>query len=142
MFDASATDTTNSNFFNGREFTVIRAAQDSGNKYFVECSTSGMNFPDADFNIAATNNDGKIYSELSTSVEAFFQGANNVFKGADVNFSNKKVVLREIGTANKHSYTNKMVDGLVGSEMCIRDRFSSIEKIRICCVSRGCVKQT
>ena len=55
-----------------------------------------MNFPDADFNIAATNNDGKIYSELSTSVEAFFQGANNVFKGADVNFSNKKVVLREI----------------------------------------------
>ena len=69
-----------------------------------------MNFPDADFNIAATNNDGKIYSELSTSVEAFFQGANNVFKGADVNFSNKKVVLREIGTANKHSYTNKMVD--------------------------------
>ena len=110
LFDASATDTTNSNFFNGREFTVIRAAQDSGNKYFVECSTSGMNFPDADFNIAATNNDGKIYSELSTSVEAFFQGANNVFKGADVNFSNKKVVLREIGTANKHSYTNKMVD--------------------------------
>ena len=32
LFDASATDTTNSNFFNGREFTVIRAAQDSGNK--------------------------------------------------------------------------------------------------------------
>ena len=73
LFDASATDTTNSNFFNGREFTVIRAAQDAGNKYFVECSTSGMNFPDADFNIAATNNDGKIYSELSTSVEAFFK---------------------------------------------------------------------
>ena len=52
----------------------------------------------------------KIYSELSTSVEASFQGASNVFKGADVNFSNKKVVLREIGTSNKHTYTNKMVD--------------------------------
>ena len=110
LFDASTTDTTNSAFLNGREFTVITATTDSGGKYYVECSTSGMNFPDADFNIAATNNDGKIYSDLSTDVEAFFQGASNVYKGADVNFSNQKIVLREIGTSNKHSYTNKEVD--------------------------------
>ncbi|MFL2678954.1 MAG: flagellar hook-basal body complex protein [Alphaproteobacteria bacterium] len=110
LFDAVAADTTNGAFANGREFTVIKEAQDAGNKWYVECSTSGMNFPDADFNIAATNNDGIIYSDLSTDVEAYFQGASDVYKGSSVNFSNKKIVIREIGSTNKHSYTDKLVD--------------------------------
>ena len=40
---------------------------------------------------------------VSTSVDAFFEGADPaaVYKGADVNFSNKQLVLREIGTSNK-----------------------------------------
>ena len=41
-----------------------------------------------------------------TEVEAFFEGADNVYKGSDVNFSNKKIVIRELGTATKHEYTN------------------------------------
>ena len=50
----------------------------------------------------------QIYSTVSTSTEAFFEGSDTaaVYKGADVNFSNKKLVLREIGTANKHAHTN------------------------------------
>ena len=37
------------------------------------------------------NNDANIYSSESTAVEAFFEGAQNVYKGATENFSNKKV---------------------------------------------------
>ena len=80
-----------------------------------------MNLPDSDFSIDfATGNDANIYSTISTSTEAFFEGSDPtaVFKGADVNFSNKKLVLREIGTANKHSYTNRqMVAGNSGKNI-------------------------
>ena len=36
-----------------------------------------------------------IYSEESTAVEAFFEGAQNVYSGAPVNFSSSKIVLLE-----------------------------------------------
>ena len=98
-------DATNSNFVNGREFTIISTGTTSGH-YYVECSTSGMNFPDADFNLSSTNNSANAYSDESDDLEAFFEGSSNVFKGATDNFSSSKVVIREIGSENKHSYTN------------------------------------
>ena len=101
-------DATNSNFVNGREFTVISTGTTSGH-YYVECSTSGMNFPDADFNLSSTNNSANAYSDESDDLEAFFEGSSNVFKGATDNFSSSKVVIREIGSENKHSYTNKQM---------------------------------
>ena len=104
LFDVSATETTSGAFLNGREFTIVSAAADANGHYFIECSTSGMNFPDADFNLTETNIN--VYSDLSTDVEAYFEGAQNVYKDAPINFSNKKIVLREIGTTNKHAYTN------------------------------------
>ncbi len=112
FYNATA-DTTNGDFINGREFTVSSVGSESvgGNlQYYVECSTAGMNFPDSDFNLALTtantNNKAYIYSAESTAVEAYFEGAQNVYKGADVDFSNKKLVIREIGNTTKHDYTN------------------------------------
>jgi flagellar hook protein FlgE len=104
LFDESSTETTNGVHLNGREFTVSSATADSNGNYFIQASTAGMNFPDSDFNLTETNIN--VYSDISTEVEGYFEGAQNVFKGAEINFSNKKIVLREIGTANKHKYTN------------------------------------
>ena len=112
LFDASATETTNGGYLNGREFTVSSAAADSAGNYYIQASTAGMNFPDSDFNLTETNIN--VYSDISTEVEGYFEGAQNVFKGSQINFSNKKIVLREIGTANKHSYTNDDIIGFSG----------------------------
>jgi len=123
-FYASATDTTNGNYINGREFTVTSVGSEtvsSAAQYYVECSTSGMNFPDSDFSLDYTaGNLAKLYSTASTSVEAFFEGADTtaVYKGANENFSNKKLVMREIGTSNKHAYTDRqMVTGNSGKHI-------------------------
>ena len=76
----------------GSETTVVVLTY-----YYVEASTAGMNFPDSDFtlSVAMVMITANIYSEESTAVEAFFEGAQNVYKGAPVNFSNKKIVIRE-----------------------------------------------
>ena len=75
-----------------------------------------MNLPDADFSIDLLQTMMEIFTvPYQPSTEAFFEGSQAaVYKGADVNFSNKKLVLREIGTANKHSYTRQMVAGNSG----------------------------
>ena len=112
LFDESTTETTNGAFLNGREFTVSSQSTDSNGNYFIQASTSGMSFPDSSFNLAEAN--VNVYSDLSTSVEGFFEGAQNVYKDATINFSNKKIVLREIGSTNKHSYTNDDIIGFSG----------------------------
>ena len=113
FYDTTA-DTTNGDFVNGREFTVASVGSESVGgalNYYVECSTAGMNFPDSDFSLALTtggdtDNQARVYSSESSSVEAYFEGAQNVYKGATENFSNKKIVVREIGNSTKHDYTN------------------------------------
>ena len=44
-----------------------------------------------------------VLSSPSTQVEAYFEGANNVYKDAPVNFASKKIVLREAGTARNNA---------------------------------------
>ena len=110
-FYANTTDNANSDYVNGREFTVTTTGTEvsGGNTYYyVEASTAGMSFPDSDFtlSVADANNSANIYADESTAVEAYFEGAQNVYKGAEVDFSNKKIVIREIGTTTKHDYTN------------------------------------
>jgi len=110
-FYANTTDNANSDYVNGREFTVTTTGTETsgGNTYYyVEASTAGMSFPDSDFtlSVADANNSANIYADESTAVEAYFEGAQNVYKGAEVDFSNKKIVIREIGTTTKHDYTN------------------------------------
>lgn len=102
---------SNSDFVNGREFTISTTGTETTGGttyYYVEASTAGLNFPDSDFSLSVANaaDSAKIYSEESTAVEAFFEGAQNVYSGAPVNFSSSKIVVREIGTTTKHDYTN------------------------------------
>jgi len=84
---------------NGREFTVNNV---SGNS--ITINTTGLSFPDDSF--ALTETDIYVMSDESEAVEAFFEGASDVYEGAAVNFSSEKIVIREIGDTNKHAYTN------------------------------------
>ena len=90
---------------NGREFTVtnVDSTTDANNK-IVTINTTGLSFPDDGFTL--TEADIYVMSNQSEKVEAFFEGASNVYEGAAVNFSSQKIVIREIGDANKHAYSN------------------------------------
>ena len=77
----------------------------SGNS--ITINTTGLSFPDDSFTLTET--DIYVMSDESESVEAFFEGASDVYEGAAVNFSSEKVVIREIGDANKHAYTNSQL---------------------------------
>ena len=110
-FYSDTTQNANSDFVNGREFTIASIGSETvggTTYYYVEASTAGMSFPDSDFtlSVADANDQANIYSEQSTAVEAFFEGAENVYSGAPVNFSSSKIVIREIGSTTKHDYTN------------------------------------
>ena len=110
-FYSDTTFNSNSDFVNGREFTIASIGSETTGGttyYYVEASTAGMSFPDSDFtlSVADGNDEANIYSEESTAVEAFFEGAQNVYQGAPVNFSSSKIVIREIGSTTKHDYTN------------------------------------
>ena len=95
-------DLTSASHINGREFTVNNV---SGNS--ITINTTGLSFPDDSFTLTET--DIYVLSDTSESVEAFFEGASDVFEGADINFSSEKIVIREIGDANKHAYTNSQL---------------------------------
>jgi hypothetical protein len=73
----------------------------------ITINTTGLSFPDDGFTLTET--DIYVMSDESESVEAFFEGAENVYEGAAVNFSSEKIVIREIGDANKHAYTNSQM---------------------------------
>ena len=93
----------NSNL-NGREFTVSNVV----NGTTIQINTTGLGFPDTDFTLTsgvAANTALNVLHTKSTNVEAFFEGAEKVYQDAPINFSSKKIVVREIGTA-KHTYTN------------------------------------
>ena len=97
-----AGDAAPASHINGREFTVSNV---SGNS--ITINTTGLSFPDDSFTLTET--DVFILSDESESVEAFFEGASDVYEGASVNFSSEKIVIREIGDANKHAYTNSQL---------------------------------
>ncbi len=107
-FAASESAIGNGNL-NGREFTVSNVVDNKT----IQINTTGLGFPDTDFTLTsgvAANTALKVLHSKSTNVEAFFEGAEKVYQDAPINFSSKKIVVREIGTA-KHSYTNKDVIG-------------------------------
>ena len=100
-----------SSVINGREFTINNVnsgATPSDN--FIEINTTGLDFPDDDFSLAET--DLFVMSGESTTVEAFFEGAENVYDGATDNFNSKRVVLRETSSTGKHFYTNSNISNL------------------------------
>jgi len=75
-----------------------------------------MSFPEAGFTVTG-NTDIHVMSDESTDVEAFFEGSENVFEGAKVNFSSEKIILREMSTDGKHAYRNDDITslGVVGN---------------------------
>jgi flagellar hook protein FlgE len=92
---------------NGREFTVNNVDTNSNS---ITINTTGLAFPDDGFTLTET--DIFVMSDESEKVEAFFEGADNVYDGAQVNFSSQKIIIREKGDATKHAYTNKAVANL------------------------------
>jgi flagellar hook protein FlgE len=105
--DFETADATAASYINGREFTVSNVSGSS-----ITINTTGLSFPDDSFTLTET--DIFVMSDESESVEAFFEGANNVYEGAAVNFSSEKIVIREIGDDNKHAYTNSDIAALAG----------------------------
>ena len=107
----------NASFLNGRTFDISNVTTDSS----VTINTTGLGLPDTGFDI--TSDEVYVLSDKSTEVEAFFEGAENVYEGAVNNFSSQKIVIKETA-ASKHSYTNQDVidqstDGIftIGSEV-------------------------
>ena len=101
----NAAELANSTMVNGREFTVNNVTSN-----FIEINTTGLDFPDDNFSLAETNL--FVLSDESSDVEAFFEGAENVYEGADVNFNSQRIVLREKGSDGKHHYTNSNISTL------------------------------
>ena len=104
-FSANELALGNSNL-NGREFTISNVDTSS-----IQINTTGLGFPDTDFELTSGVDAGTALNILhtkSSNVEAFFEGAEKVYQDAPINFSSKKIVVREIGTS-KHDYTNSEV---------------------------------
>ncbi len=103
-FDAS--ETAQAQYLNGREFTISSvqytdptSANTTG---YIQINTTGLGFPDADFNVINTAGANlQVAYSPSSNVEAFFEGAQNVYEDAPVDFASKKIVLRETGTAKQ-----------------------------------------
>ncbi|MDB3927843.1 flagellar hook-basal body complex protein [Paracoccaceae bacterium] len=92
------------NVLNGRELKIDSVADG-----FVRINTSGMGFPEADFEITATN--AFILSDESDNVEAFFEGAGIAPEGSAINFNNKRIVLREKPEVG-HGYSDDDIKAL------------------------------
>ncbi len=104
----TASELADSEIINGREYTInnVNSGSNAADNY-IEINTTGLDFPDDDFSLAETNL--FVMSGESETVEAFFEGAENVFDGSTDNFNSKRVVLREMSAAGKHFYTNKQI---------------------------------
>ena len=94
---------------NGRELKIDSVADG-----FVRINTSGMGFPESDFEITSTN--AFILSDESNSVEAFFEGADMAPDGSTINFNNKRIVLREKPEI-AHSYGDNDIKALTAVNM-------------------------
>ena len=102
---SNAQELTNSTMINGREFTINNVTSN-----FIEINTTGLDFPDDNFSLTET--DLYVMSDESEDVEAFFEGANNVYEDAEVNFNSQRIVVREMGSEGKHHYTNSNISNL------------------------------
>ncbi|MBL6766662.1 MAG: flagellar hook-basal body complex protein [Candidatus Micropelagos sp.] len=98
----------NASFLNGRSFQISNVIANTS----ITINTTGLGLPDTGFNITSTT--AHVLSDESTTVEAFFEGADNVFEGALDNFSSKKIIVRETDAA-KHKYTNTEVETVTGA---------------------------
>ena len=99
------------NLINGREFTI--ASIDTTNN-FITISTQGLGFETNAQTLMFTSTDVHVLSDESTNVEAYFEGAEQVYEDAPIAFNSQKIVLRETGNTNKHAYTNDDIANVTG----------------------------
>ena len=99
------------NLINGREFTI--ASIDTTDNY-ITISTQGLGFETNAQTVMFTSTDVHVLSDESTNVEAYFEGAENVYEDSPVAFNSQKIVLRETGASNKHTYTNDDIANITG----------------------------
>ena len=99
------------NLINGREFTI--ASIDTTDN-FITISTQGLGFETNAQTLMFNSTDVHVLSDESTSVEAYFEGAENVYEDAPISFNSQKIVLREKGATNKHAYTNDDIANITG----------------------------
>ena len=110
-FSADDIDSGANNLINGREFTI--SSIDTTDNY-ITISTQGLGFETNAQTLMFTSTDVHVLSDQSTSVEAYFEGAENVYEDAPVSFNSQKIVLREKGATNKHAYTNDEIANITG----------------------------
>ncbi|MBT5574824.1 MAG: flagellar hook-basal body complex protein [Alphaproteobacteria bacterium] len=99
------------NLINGREFTI--ASIDTTDNY-ITISTQGLGFETNAQTLLFTSTDVHVLSDESSNVEAFFEGAENVYEDAPITFNSQKIILREKGASNKHAYTNDDIANITG----------------------------
>ena len=104
-------DSGSDNLINGREFTI--ASIDTTDNY-ITISTQGLGFETNAQTLLFTSTDVHVLSDESSNVEAFFEGAENVYEDAPITFNSQKIILREKGASNKHAYTNDDIANITG----------------------------
>ena len=83
VFDNQSGDT----LLNGRELTIFSV--DTTN-HLIKVDTTGLSLPDTNF--SETLDTVYVLRDEATDVEAFFEGAANVYEGSEVNFNSKKIM--------------------------------------------------
>ena len=110
-FSSDDIDSGANNLINGREFTITSIDTTDN---FITISTQGLGFETNAQTLLFTSTDVHVLSDESTSVEAYFEGAENVYEDAPIAFNSQKIVLRETGNSNKHAYTNDDIANITG----------------------------
>ena len=90
---------------NGRSFAITAI---SGNT--ITIATGELGLPDSDISVTPTKGSFVILSDKSSSVEAYFEGAELTVEGSASSFNNQRIVMRETDAA-RHSYSDSDITG-------------------------------
>jgi len=112
------TDST-AGILNGRNFT-IQSMNVANNTIQITTSELGLGDNLIDVNTTLAGSSFLVLSDKSTSVEAYFEGADLSVNGSATNFNNQRIVMRETDVS-RHAYTdsdiiaNGQTAGIFGS---------------------------
>ena len=87
---------------NGRSFVISGKGTDDNGDQYIDVSTSGLAVSDSDFEIQSLD-DLFILTSPSTdepNVEAFFEGSEAIYPGAEERFYSQRVIIRETQGSN------------------------------------------
>jgi flagellar hook protein FlgE len=101
---------TSAGVLNGRSFSITAISGKT-----ITVATGELGLPDSDITVTPTAGSFVILSDRSTSVEAYFEGAELSIDGSATSFNNQRIVMRETDAA-RHSYTDSdiIASGVTG----------------------------